>query len=144
MPTNSQFTVATHILALMAMHDRPLASRLLSQSVNTNPVVVRRIIGALQDAHLVETTMGVEGGTRLLRPPREITLLDVYRATGQGRVLALHSSPPNPACEVGANIQPTLGAVFDRAQAALEAELAAVTVADVAADIAQRAGGAAP
>lgn len=139
MPTNSQFAVATHILTIMASKEKPVTSRALSESVNTHPVVVRRIIGRLQDAGLVHTQMGVDGGTSLLRPADQITLLDVYRATGQGDVLAGHTNPPNAKCPFGANIQPALEIYFRDAQAALEAKLAQATIADIAADIRARA-----
>jgi len=138
MPTNSQFAVASHILTMLSFADKPITSRALSESVNTHPVVVRRIIGSLQDAGLVRTQMGVDGGTLLLRPAKEITLLDVYRATGQGSVFALHTNPPNAECPCGANIQPVLESYFEDAQAALESKLAATTIADIAADIHER------
>lgn len=138
MPTNSQFAVASHILTMLSFADKPLTSRVLSESVNTHPVVVRRIIGSLQTAGLVRTQMGVDGGTTLLRPPDQITLLDVYRATGQGSVFALHTNPPSVDCSCGANIQPVLASYFDDAQAALEARLARATIADIAADIRAR------
>ncbi|MEO0562146.1 MAG: Rrf2 family transcriptional regulator [Chloroflexota bacterium] len=139
MTTNSQFTVGTHILTLLALHDGPISSRTLSRSINTNPVVVRRIVGALHDAELVATQMGVGGGTTLARPADEITLRDVFIATQPAHVIPLHASEPNAACNIGRHIQPVLTPVFERAQAAMEAELDATTIAEVAAGIQQRA-----
>jgi DNA-binding IscR family transcriptional regulator len=62
----------------------------------------------------------------------------VYRATGQGDVLPTHSSIPSQQCTIGANIQAVLAARFEQAQAALEAELSAISIADVAEDIQQQ------
>ncbi|MFZ4815889.1 MAG: Rrf2 family transcriptional regulator [Phototrophicaceae bacterium] len=140
MPTNSQFAVATHILALLAVHNTSLTSKFISSSVNTNPVVVRRIIGALQNADLVATTMGADGGTILKRKPEEISLLMVYRATHQGRVLVLHSNEPSEDCIVGRNITETLSPVFDRAQITMERELAKTTIGDIRLTILRREG----
>jgi Rrf2 family protein len=134
-PKNSQFTVATHILTLLAVADRSLTSGEISHSVNTNPVVVRRIIGSLQQAGLVKTSMGIGGGSKLTRRAAEITLLEVYRATQQGSILTLHNTPPNPECPVGANIQDVLVGVFDDAQQALEQQLSLTTIADLAGEI---------
>jgi DNA-binding IscR family transcriptional regulator len=138
MPTNSQFAVAIHILVMLAKADRPLTSRIMSGSINTNPVVVRRIVGSLGDAGLVKTQMVSMVARCWLSHAEKIALLDVYRATGQGDVLPTHSSIPSQQCMIGANIQAVLAARFEQAQAALEAELSAISIADVAEDIQQQ------
>lgn len=141
MSVNSQFTVAVHILTLLAMQDEPLSSKWIAGSVNTNPVVVRRVIGQLNSAGLVETRMGAEGGTLLRRPPEQIRLLDVYHATQEGPVLPLHPNPPNQLCPCGSKIQDPLRTVYARAEDAMQSELAGVTIADIQADIAAQLAG---
>lgn len=74
----------------------------------------------------------------LARKPAEIPLIDVYRAVEDSDFFSMHRSPPSDLCLVGRNIQTVLRPVLDRAQAALEAELARTTLADVASDIALR------
>lgn len=128
MSVNSQFTVAIHVLTLLAMQDTPQSSKYIAASVNTNPVVIRRVIGQLTEAGLVETRMGAEGGACLRVHPERITLLQVYRATQSGKVFPLHTSPPSAFCPCGSHIQDPLQAVFDRAEAAMEEELAATTI----------------
>lgn len=139
MASNSQFAVATHILTLLALVDRPLSSKVIAESINTNPVVVRRLVGTLHAAGFVATAMGADGGTRLEQAPEDITLLDVFSATGQGELISTHPTEPNPDCIAGANILPVLLPVFDRAEAALRGELDRVTIAQVAAEIRTRA-----
>ena len=143
MSINSQFAVAIHILTLLAIEEKPLTSKFISQSVNTNPVVVRRIVGALQEANMVKTIMGADGGTKLTQDPQTITLLDVFRATGQGDALVLPNAEPNADCPCGANIQPAMLPFFDRAQAAMEDELAHIHLSEVVSNIQKRiaAGG---
>ena len=51
------------------------------------------------------------------------------------RLFALHREEPNPACMVGRNIQSVLRGVIDDAQQAMEASLAARTLADVTDDV---------
>ena len=56
---NSRFTVATHILALLMLTEErrpgePAKSHIMAGSINTNPIVVRRILKQLRDAGLVE------------------------------------------------------------------------------------------
>ncbi|HRV96461.1 MAG TPA: Rrf2 family transcriptional regulator [Anaerolineae bacterium] len=135
MSINSRFAVAVHILALLALEGRPLSSKYIAGSVNTNPVVIRRILSLLSKAGFVDTQLGVEGGSTLARPAETITLLEVYNVSEQGQLFALHSNQPNPLCPCGRNIKPTLLTVFQKAEAALEGILAEATIADVVQDI---------
>jgi DNA-binding IscR family transcriptional regulator len=68
--SNSRFAVATHVLTSLALaaEDDPgarLTSDELAASINTSPVVVRRIIGRLQAAGLVVAQTGRGGGAAL-------------------------------------------------------------------------------
>jgi len=73
--------VAIHILLLLASDslDGPATSLRLAGSVNTNPVVVRRITGLLARAGLIRVRRG-PGGAMLARLPSAITLGDVWCA----------------------------------------------------------------
>ena len=113
MPSNSRFAIAVHILTMMAWAgDEPLKSEYVACSVNTNPVVIRRILCALAKAGLVVSQTGAAGGTRLMRKPGQITLLDIYRAVDAGASFSLHCQPPNDECPVGMNIENVLGDVL--------------------------------
>jgi DNA-binding IscR family transcriptional regulator len=79
MAANSQFSMAVHVLTVLARHkDEKIKSEKIACSVNTNPVVIRRLLGQLSQADLVESQTGAAGGTRLARCPKEITLAEVY------------------------------------------------------------------
>ncbi|NRT17673.1 DNA-binding IscR family transcriptional regulator [Hymenobacter sp. 9A] len=127
-----------HVLALLA-GQKPaalLSSERMAGSVGTNPVVVRRILGQLKRAGLVEVRPA-SGGTFLRPAPAGVSLLDVYRAVevvAEGKLFHVHGHP-SPKCLVGRNIQGALEATLARAQAALEAELAGVTLAQVVASL---------
>lgn len=129
MPASSRFAIAVHVLTLMAqVGDEPVKSDFVAASVNTNPVVIRRILCSLQRARIVTSQTGAAGGSRLARPASEITLLEVYRAVEGGRLLSLHRQRPNPRCPVGMNIESVLGLVTKEAESAFEQALAAITV----------------
>lgn len=132
MSTNSRFTVAIHVLTLLA-YAQPelLTSEHIACSVTTNPVVIRRILGDLRRAGLVLSHAGNGGGWKLARRAEHITLLDAYEAVQEGALFALHPQRPNPACAIGKTIQSTLTAFFEDAETALEERLAQSTVADV-------------
>lgn len=136
---NSQFAVAVHVLSLIHAAPGRSSSAEMAASIGTNPVVVRTLVAQLRRAGLLRTQRGVSGA-RLTRDPAQVTLLDVYRAVnGPDSVFRLHARP-HPDCPVGANIHAALDARFSAAQAALEAELARSTLADLTADLARRAG----
>ncbi|WP_423192102.1 Rrf2 family transcriptional regulator [Cupriavidus sp. H18C2] len=131
MSTSSRFAVAVHILTLLAQAEGPMPSSMIAGSVGTNPALIRRMIGALTEAGFVTTTMGSTGGAMLARPASAITLLDVFRATKTTALITLHQSAPNPACMVGREITGALQTVADRAQAAMDASLQAITIASM-------------
>ncbi|WP_243290950.1 Rrf2 family transcriptional regulator [Bacillus sp. FJAT-47783] len=133
---NNRFAVAIHILSMAALFRREeLTSENIAGSVNTNAVVIRRLIGDLKQADLLKTQRGVPG-IELTRQPETITLLDIYRAVegNESSVFNPHQNP-NPACEVGAQIKGTLTTFFNRAQNAAEKELNSMTLQDVINDL---------
>lgn len=132
MASSSRFAVAIHVLTLMARAgDTPLKSEQVAASVNTNPVVIRRILCALSRAQLVTSQTGAAGGSKLARPPGRITLLEVYDAIGAGDIFSLHRQPPNRRCFVGMNIETVLGGVLEEVGAAVEGVLGQITIENV-------------
>ena len=129
---NSRFAVAVHILTLLEQADgAPVTSERMSQSINTNPSLVRRLLGVLAQAGITTSQMGAGGGATLARSAAEVTLLDVYRAVDEGEVFAMPREAPSPYCMVGRNIQASLEASMNAARSALEAELARTTIAEM-------------
>ena len=139
MKISSRFTVV-HILALVKVEQsQPLTSSWIASSVNTN-VVIRRLVGKLKQANLIETQGS--GGIQLRKPLTDITLLDVYQAVevvDEGELFQMHEDT-NVNCVVGANIQSVLEIILLRAQDAMEGVLANVTMDDIVTDILQRNG----
>ncbi|MET3696855.1 Rrf2 family protein [Bacillus oleivorans] len=133
MKISSRFTVAVHILALISIQKNAVCtSEWIAQSVNTNPVVIRKILGKLKEAGFVQVHRGV-GGAELLKPLAEITLLDVYHAVevvGEGELFQFHEQP-NPNCPVGANIQGVLELILLKAQAAMENVLQEISLEEL-------------
>ena len=132
MAANSRFAIAVHILTMMAWAgDEPLKSEQVACSVNTNPVVIRRILCALQKARLVVSQTGAAGGSRLARRPGQITLLDIYRAVDAGDLFSLHRQPPNDECPVGMNIETVLEDILSEVGQSIERVLAKITIEKV-------------
>ena len=124
--------MAVHVLAVLAYKEGDrVTSALLAGSVNTNPVIVRRLLLALQRAKLVETCKGAGAGSRLSRSPGRINLAEVYRAVEAVEPFATPSRKPSAASPVGNCIRETLDKVFASAQDALERDLEKTTLAGV-------------
>jgi Rrf2 family protein len=111
--------------------EEPLKSEQVAESVNTNPVVIRRILKELAEAGLVVSQTGSLGGSRLAHDAAETTLLDVYQALECGGVFSLHRAPPSRDCPVGVNIETVLGDVLLEVDTAVEKVLQNITINDV-------------
>ncbi len=138
----TRFAVAIHILLLLACQrrDGPATSQYLAESVNTNPVVVRRITGQLARAGLVRVRRG-PGGAELTRAAEAITLADVWRAMNAGRagaVLPVHACP-NMACPVGKEVHAVLGQAFATVERAMLDALGRTTLAGLMTGLPQAA-----
>ena len=132
MTGNTRFAVSVHILAYLAY--RPGAavpSAEIATSVDTNPVVIRRLLSALMQARLVTAQKGATGGFSLATTAENISLRDVYRAVEPQPSHGLSRFTPNLKCPVGAKIHSILEGVFVKAQAGMEAELARVSIAQI-------------
>ena len=141
MSSSSKFVVAIHILSAMSINrDELTKSEQLAWSINTNPVVVRRILGLLRKAGLVISVSGKEGGSRLARPPEEISLRDIYEAVDEGDLFHLHYASPNCDCPVGAYVQDSICDIFSDASQAVKNVLAEKSLADVTQSILERSG----
>jgi Rrf2 family protein len=136
MRESCRFSMAVHALTVLAHRAReghvgPMTSAEMAESINTNPVIVRRLLAALGQAGVIETRPGNGGGAWLAREPSRITLDEVHRAVEpDGGLIAIHDNP-NEECPVGAAIGGVLATAIERAEAALHATLAGITLADM-------------
>ncbi|AUX41713.1 Rrf2 family transcriptional regulator [Sorangium cellulosum] len=140
----SRFAMAIHVLGKLAFVHRErqetLTSEDLAKSVQAHPVVVRRLLGSLRRAGLVETKRGVGGGISLARSPERITLRDVYDAVEQDEeIIARNPKGANPcSCDIAPLINEYLDEVFGAAEQALKDSLVRVTIADLEREICDR------
>jgi len=135
-----QFVVATHIMAALGyFHREEISSATLADSVNADPTFVRKSLSKLSKAGLVVTKRGKSGASVLARPPRRITLLDIYRASGAPPAFAIHSYPPDKRCPVSCNLKECMEGVLSQTQYSFEKSLAKITLASLIGQIRERA-----
>lgn len=137
MQISSRFTIAIHVLTAIDIFkdEYKITSEFLASSVQTNPVVIRRLIQQLKAADLIEVARG-SGGAVLKRRPSEISLLDIYHAVESvegGEIFHFHEDP-NRGCPVGGNIHAVLDNRLIKMQEAFENEMQKTTLADILED----------
>ena len=137
--TNVQFTVAAHIMAALGFfHGKEMSSISLAESVNADPTFVRKSISKLSKAGLIATTRGKSGASTLTRSPKQITLLDVYRASAAPATFAIHNYPVERRCPVSCHLKECMSGVLSQAQNNFERSLTKITLADLVSQIREK------
>jgi Rrf2 family protein len=134
-----QFAVATHIMAALGYYPgEEISSATLAGSVNADPTFVRKSLSKLSKAGLVVTKRGKSGASVLARPPRQITLLDIYRASAAPPAFAIHSYPAKKRCPVSCDLKECMARVLSQVQDSFEKSLAKITLADLVMQIREK------
>jgi Rrf2 family protein len=134
--TSVQFTVAAHIMTTLGFyHGKGIASATLAKSVKADPTFVRKSLSKLSKSGLIITTRGKNGASALTCSPEQITLLDIYRASGAPPTFGIHSYPVEKRCPISNNIKGCMSSVLKKAQESFENTLDGITLADVVGEI---------
>lgn len=135
---DSRLSGILHVLLHMAQHDGPSTSEQMAKAMDTNPVVIRRIMAGLRERGYVRSEKGHGGGWSLVCDLSKVTLYDVYSALGCPALLAIGNRTDSPGCLVEAAVNAALGKSFDEAEALLLSRFGEVTVAMLSADVQAR------
>lgn len=127
-----------HVLLHLVQQDRPMTSEVLAQAMDTNPVVIRRILAGLREQGYVRSEKGHGGGWTLACDLHKVTLRDIYTALGSPALLAMGNRTEAPGCLVEQAVNAALGKSFDDAEALLLARFGEVTLAKLSADVGRR------
>ena len=140
---NSRFTMAVHLLGMLTWAQRsgmgPLTSERAAESINTSPVVIRRLVAMLHAQGMVEARKGPNGGIQLAREPEKITLREVYEAVSEDApVLGGYTAKPGAKCPVAPYVAEYLEGLRNRAEEAMKAQLDMVTIQQMTSEIIAR------
>ena len=138
MQISSRFTIALHIFACVEVFrdEHRITSDFLAGSINTNPVIIRKILTKLKSAGLITVTRGT-GGIEVTKPLKEITFYDVYVAIEpleNNELFNFHKNP-NPKCPVGKNIHKLLDSKLETIQKVMENEMRKYTLESLGSEI---------
>ncbi|WJR80219.1 Rrf2 family transcriptional regulator [Bradyrhizobium sp. NP1] len=138
MRRDSRLSGVLHVLLHMAAQKGPVTSEILAKAMDTNPVVIRRIMAGLREQGYVQSEKGHGGGWMLACDLSKVTLREIYAALGSPALLAIGNRTEAPGCLVEQAVNAALGKAFDQAEALLLARLGEVTLAMLGADIHRR------
>lgn len=122
----------------MAQNDGPVTSEALAKVMDTNPVVLRRVMAGLRDQGYVQSEKGHGGGWTLACDLAKVTLRDIYAALGSPSLLAVGNRSDNPGCIVEEAVNAALCKSFEDAESLLLSRLAELTLARLREDVQRR------
>lgn len=135
---NSQLSDVLHILLHMAQCKGPSTSEAMAAAMNSNPVVLRRLMAGMRDAGFVASEKGHGGGWVLSCDLARITLGDVYRALGAPQLISLGFREEKPSCLVALAVNEALQTVMQEAESLLLGRFDGVSLASLSADFQRR------
>lgn len=134
MKRDSRLSGVLHVLLHMSDTDGPITSEALAGMMQTNPVVIRRILGGLRKQGLVQSEKGHGGGWRLACDLEQVTLYDIHVALGAPDVLALGHRTESPGCLVEQAVNAAMSDAFSEAEALLLDRFRTITLAALGRD----------
>lgn len=138
MRRDSRLSGVLHVLLHMTQTDGPVTSEVLATVMDTNPVVLRRVMGGLRDQGYVRSEKGHGGGWTLSCDLSKVTLRDVYTALGSPSLLAIGNRTEAPGCAVEEAVNASLDRSFRDAEELLLSGLGKVTLATLHEDVRKR------
>ncbi len=134
MKRDSRLSGVLHVLLHMAEAPGPVTSEAMAKAMQTNPVVIRRIMAGLRDAGFVHSEKGHGGGWTIARDLAAITLRDVYDALGSPALFAMGNRTDAPGCLVEQAVNAALDGAYVDAETLLLERFGSVTLAALSAD----------
>ena len=128
---DTKFSIAIHILSMIALSPHPINSGDIAKSVGTNPSYIRKIMSLLKDHKIIESHRG-KTGIQLLVDPGDLDLLTIYKIVEEENphIFQVHQNA-NVDCPVGRNIVNAVFPFLDDAEKRLQHSLQHDTLADV-------------
>ena len=134
MRRDSKLSSVLHVLLHLAHSDHPMTSEEMARFLDTNPVLVRRVLAGLRERGYIGSVRGHGGGWSITCDLAKVTLRDIYEAVGAPSFFAMGNRSEKTSCLVELSVNAALGSAFDEAEALLLRRLGHVTLADLSAD----------
>jgi DNA-binding IscR family transcriptional regulator len=134
MRRDSRLSGVLHVMLHLAEFGRPMTSEALARVMDTNPVVIRRLLSGLREHGYVRSEKGHGGGWTLATELSAVTLGDIHAALGDPSLLAMGNRTDAPGCLVEQVVNAALGQALEDAEALLRSRFSHVTLATLSQD----------
>ena len=125
----SRFAIITHILTHMYLYKNQwVSSEMIADSLNINPVLVRKELAVLRKHEIISCKEGKGGGSKLAKPASEITLGLVFNLIKEQHIFSFAKNEPCPECVVGQQFNQNLKPIFENVDQAVFNELNQITL----------------
>lgn len=138
MKRDSKLSSVLHVLLHLAHSDRPLTSEQMAGFLDTNPVLVRRVLAGLRERGYISSERGHGGGWSISCDLSRVSLRDIYDAVGAPPVFAIGNRNEDSACLVEQAVNASLAEAMAEAEALLVRRLGEVSLADLSKDFKRR------
>lgn len=139
MQVTSRFAIAIHTLICIHYFDgqHKLTSDFIAKSTKTNPVIIRRILGQLKKAGLVNILSGI-GGSSIAKPIDQISLYDIFTAIEaiEDTLFNRHKMA-TCQCLIGKNITPILDKNMQKIEDAMYLQMKQIFLSELINDTIQ-------
>jgi Rrf2 family protein len=109
-----------------------MTSEEIAAGIDTNPVVVRRILASLQEAGLVTSQKGPHGGSKLAEPAKKISLAQIYQAIEKRPFLHVPYGSASIKDAKHKRVATAVKDAFRAADEAVQSELSSISLAQIA------------
>ena len=116
--------------------ERGSNAEIVARSLDTNPVVVRRMLKKMEQHGLVQIRPGKDGGVQLALRPSEINLEQIYKAVEEETAVFALRQSGNPECAVDTRMRDLLSPIFAATDSAVGRTLRRTTLSSLVKDIA--------
>lgn len=111
----AEFAVAVHALVYLLHRNECISSSVLAENICTNPARVRKVMGRLQKAGLVESVRGRSSGYRIAHDGAKITLAAVMTALDESPlIMNWRSGDMDNACMISSNMGPVMNDLYEQ------------------------------
>lgn len=138
MKRDRRLSLALHAVLHISASESPLTSEQLAKMLQTNPVVVRRLLAGLRESGFVRSDKGHGGGWTLARDLETMTFGDIHRALGTSDLFAFGYRSENPACPIEKLVNESLDEARDAAEAFLLKRFDQISLGSLSKDFRRR------
>lgn len=131
MKKNSRTSVALHALAHLVKRQAPVTSEDLGKCLQTNPVVIRRVLGELKKAGIVDSEKGHGGGWIVIKHSKQISFSEVFNALDEKLVPEAPKLDKDEQCLIMRTLALIMSDFLSDAEALLDNRLKKISVHDV-------------